>query len=153
MRKKTLPLIKDDPWLEPFEDAIVGRHNDYLRKLEELTGKDGNLVDFANAYNYYGLHHDENGWTLREWAPTATDIFVIGDFNNWTECAPYKMRRLEQGGNWELRLPERGMKHGDLFKLSIHWRVDRASAFLPMPPAWCKMITPRFSRLRCGILH
>ncbi|MBQ5508696.1 MAG: 1,4-alpha-glucan-branching enzyme, partial [Muribaculaceae bacterium] len=122
MRKKTLPLIKDDPWLEPFEDAIVGRHNDYLRKLEELTGKDGNLVDFANAYNYYGLHHDKGGWTLREWAPNATEIFVIGDFNNWTECAPYKMRRLEQGGNWELRLPERGMKHGDLFKLSIHWQ-------------------------------
>ena len=120
MKKKTLSIIKDDPWLEPFEDAIVGRHNDFLNKEKELTGEDGSLVDFANAYNYYGLHHSDKGWVLREWAPNATEIFVIGDFNNWTECAPYKMRRLENG-NWEIKLPERGMKHGDLFKLSIHW--------------------------------
>ena len=120
MKKKTLSIIKDDPWLEPFEDAIVGRHNDFLNKEKELTGEDGSLVDFANAYNYYGLHHSDKGWVLREWAPNATEIFVIGDFNNWTECAPYKMHPLDNG-NWEIKLPERGMKHGDLFKLSIHW--------------------------------
>ena len=120
MKKKTLPLIKDDPWLEPYEEAIVGRHNDFLNKEKELTGGEGSLVDFANAYNYYGLHHSDQGWTLREWAPNATEIFVVGDFNNWTECAPYKMRRLADG-NLELSLPDRGMKHGDLFKLSVHW--------------------------------
>ena len=120
MKKKTLSIIKDDPWLEPFEEAIVGRHNDFLNKEKELIGENGSLVDFANAYNYYGLHHSSKGWVLREWAPNATEIFVIGDFNNWTECAPYKMRPLENG-NWEITLPERGMKHGDLFKLSIHW--------------------------------
>ena len=121
MKKKTLSIIKDDPWLEPFEDAIVGRHNDFLNKEKELTGGDGSLVDFANAHNYYGLHHNAQGWVLREWAPNATEIFVIGDFNNWTECAPYKMRALDNG-NWELALPSRGMRHGDLFKLSIHWQ-------------------------------
>ena len=121
MKKKTLSIIKDDPWLEPYEEAIEGRHNDFLKKEKELTGDGGSLVDFANAYNYYGLHHTQQGWVLREWAPNATEIFVIGDFNNWTECAPYKMRSLE-GGNWEITLPERGMKHGDLFKLSIHWQ-------------------------------
>ena len=120
MKKKTLSIIKDDPWLEPFEEAIVGRHNDFLNKEKELTGENGSLVDFANAYNYYGLHHVSKGWVLREWAPNATEIFIIGDFNNWTECAPYKMSRLDDG-NWEIKLPERGMKHGDLFKLSVHW--------------------------------
>ena len=37
-RKKTLRIIKDDPWLAPFEAAIEGRHNDAVRKIDELTG-------------------------------------------------------------------------------------------------------------------
>ena len=82
MKKKTLSIIKDDPWLEPFEEAIEGRHNDFLKKATELTGDGGSLVDFANAYNYYGLHHTQQGGVLREWAPHATEIFVIGAFHN-----------------------------------------------------------------------
>ena len=115
-----LALVKDDPWLEPYTAAIEGRHDDALRKIDELTAGSGNLDEFANAYNYYGLHHDAEGWVLREWAPNATDIYVVGDFNSWGECAPYRMRRGDNG-NWELRLPERAMKHGDLFKLRVHW--------------------------------
>ena len=148
MKKKTLSIIKDDPWLEPFEEAIVGRHNDFLRKEEELTAG-GDLVDFANAYNYYGLHHTSKGWVLREWAPNATEIFVVGDFNNWTECAPYKMKRLEDG-NWEIKLPERGMKHGDLFKLSIHWNGGQGERI----PAYATRVVQddvtKIFRRRCG---
>ena len=29
---ETLNLIKNDPWLEPFEDAIKGRHQHVLDK-------------------------------------------------------------------------------------------------------------------------
>ncbi len=121
-QKKHLPIVVDDPWLEPYEQAIEGRHQDVERKINELTGGKGHLADFANAYNYYGLHHlpDGEGWVLREWAPNATEIYVVGQFNNWRECAPYKMRSVGDG-NWELRLPERGMSHGDLFKLLVHW--------------------------------
>ena len=119
-KKQQLAIIKDDPWLEPYEQAIVGRHNDALRKIDELTGGSGRLSDFANAYNYYGLHHTAQGWVLREWAPNATDIFVIGQFNSWRECAPYHMKPVGNG-NWELKLPKRAMAHGDLFKLMVHW--------------------------------
>ena len=34
---ETLNLIKNDPWLEPFEDAIKGRHQHVLDKEAELT--------------------------------------------------------------------------------------------------------------------
>ena len=119
-KKKQLAIIKDDPWLEPYEEAIVGRHEDAVKKIDELTGGTGRLDDFANAYNYYGLHRDGDEWVLREWAPGATDIYVIGPFNGWRECAPYRMRAVGDG-NWELRLPLRGMAHGDLFKLMMHW--------------------------------
>ena len=117
--KKSFPIIKDDPWLQPFAPAIEGRHEDALKKMKELAGK-GKLSDFANAYNYYGLHRTDNGWTFREWAPNATDIYIVGPFNEWTECEPYRMKRLTDG-NWEINLPERAMAHGDLFKLHVHW--------------------------------
>ena len=121
MKRKTLKLIKNDPWLEPFTQAIEGRHNDALVKLGHLTGGSGKLKDFAKAHLYYGLHHLSNGdWVLREWAPNATEIYVVGDFNDWRECAPYRMRKVGSG-NWELQLPARGMKHGELFKLIVHW--------------------------------
>ena len=119
-KKQQLAIIKDDPWLEPYAEAIEGRHLDAVKKIDELTGGSGRLSDFANAYNYYGLHHTADGWVLREWAPGATDIYVIGPFNGWRECAPYRMQPVGDG-NWELQLPERGMAHGDLFKLMMHW--------------------------------
>jgi len=122
-KKKTLPLIKDDPWLEPYADAINGRHQDVIDKLNQLTADGGSLVDFANAYNYYGLHRTpQGGWVLREWAPNATSIYVVGDFNQWSECAPYEMKRVGDNGDWQLELPERAMRHGDLYKLRIHWQ-------------------------------
>lgn len=117
---KTLPIINDDPWLEPYAAAIEGRHEDAARKIQELTGGSGNLDDFANAYNYYGLHRDQQGWTLREWAPHATSIYLVGTFSDWKECEPYRMQPVADG-NWEIKLPARAMKHGDLFKLHVHW--------------------------------
>ena len=120
-KKKNLAIINDDPWLEPYSEAINGRHQDAVNKIAELTGGSGNLVEFANAYNYYGLHHTPGGgWVFREWAPNATEIYLIGQFNDWRECAPYRLKRLDNG-NWEIVLPERALHHGDLYKLRIHW--------------------------------
>ena len=121
-KKKILPLIKDDPWLADFTEAIEGRHADATRKIDELTGGTGRLTDFANAHHYYGLHHlpDGRGWVFREWAPNATDICLIGDFNNWRECQPYRLKSTGYG-NWEITLPERGLAHGQLYKLLVRW--------------------------------
>ena len=120
-KKKNLAIINDDPWLEPYSDAINGRHQDAVNKIAELTGGTGNLVEFANAYNYYGLHRIKGGWVFREWAPNATEIYLIGQFNDWRECAPYRLKRLDDG-NWEIKLPARAMHHGDLYKLRVHWQ-------------------------------
>lgn len=119
-RVSKLNLLRRDPWLEPHTDAIEGRHEDVKRKLKELVGK-GTLNDFANAHNYFGLHRTENGnWVLREWAPNATAITIIGDFSNWQRQARYEMNK-QQGGVWELELPADALSHGDLYKLFIEW--------------------------------
>lgn len=55
--KETLNIIKNDPWLEPFADAITGRHQYALNKEAELTNKGKQtLSDFASGYLYFGLH-------------------------------------------------------------------------------------------------
>ena len=118
---KHIGIVKNDPWLEPFEGAICGRHDHALWKLNELTnGGKQTLSDFASGYLYFGLHKTSKGWVLREWAPNATDIYLIGDFNGWQEDEAYKMTRIDNG-NWEIKLKASQMHHGDLFKLKIKW--------------------------------
>ena len=123
MRKSaTLRIIKDDPWLAPYEPAIAGRHADALNKLNELTQGQESLSDWANAYNYYGLHRTATGWVMREWAPNATRIVMVGDFSDWKECVHYELKRLPGAdGNWELELPDHALSHGQLYKLHIYW--------------------------------
>ncbi len=121
MRKKVLPIIKNDPWLEPYADAINGRHEDVLRKEKELTGGGKmTLNDFANAHNYFGLHKTKTGWVFREWAPHATSIHMIGTFNDWQERDEYKLTRIDNGV-WEITLAPEMLKHGDLYKLKMRW--------------------------------
>lgn len=78
-----LPIVEKDPLLAPFAAAIYGRY-DYFKSIEnKLTGGKQSLSEFATGYLYFGLHRQMDGWVFREWAPNATAIFLIGDFNNW----------------------------------------------------------------------
>lgn len=118
---KHIGIVKNDPWLEPFENAIRGRHDHVLYKLNELTnGGKQSLSDFASGHLYFGLHKTSRGWVLREWAPNATEIYLIGDFNSWQEQEEYKMTRIDNG-NWEIKLKASQMHHGDLYKLKVKW--------------------------------
>ena len=96
-------LVCNDGWLEPFEDAIRGRHDHAVWKINQLTqnGKK-KLSDFATGHLYFGLHKLPKGWVFREWAPNATDIYLIGDFNNWHENDKYRCKRIAGTDNWEL---------------------------------------------------
>ncbi len=130
-----LRLIKNDPYLAPYEEAIRGRHEHALWKIKQLT-KNGKttLADFANGYKYYGLHKTPRGWVFREWAPNATDIFLIGDFNNWQETDVYRAKRISGTDDWELRLPTKAMSHGDLYKMKVHWNGGEGERI----PAWAQ---------------
>ena len=120
---KTLNLIKNDPWLEPFSAAIEGRHADVVNKERDLTAASGSLDSFANAHNYFGLHRTQRGaWVFREWAPNATAITLIGDFNDWKPQKKYALTRLEgSDGVWEVRLPKTALRHGQLYKMFVEW--------------------------------
>ena len=84
-RTRQLKIVKNDEWLRPYEAAIQGRHSHVNDKIEELTGGKGTLSDFADGHLYFGLHRTPRQWVLREWAPNATHIYLIGTFNDWKE--------------------------------------------------------------------
>ena len=133
---KSLNLVKNDPWLAPYEEAIDGRYNYAIAKEKELTEKGKKtLSDIASGYLYFGLHKTDNGWVFREWAPHATDIYLIGTFNGWQKDEAYRMKRLGNG-NWEIDLPEDKLRHGDLYKLLVEWNGGSGERI----PAWCRRV-------------
>ena len=136
IKEPTLKILANDPWLEPYADAINGRHQYVLNKEKELVGKK-TLSDFASGYMYFGLHRDEKkGWVFREWVPNATAIYLIGDFNNWQEDAKFKLKRQRNSGNWEIKLPADALKHGDLYKMKVYWEGGCGERI----PAWANRV-------------
>ena len=131
-----LKIVRNDSALADYAEAINGRHSEVSRKMAELTGGTGNLSEFASGYLYFGLHKTEDGWVLREWAPNAIDIFVVGDFNGWKESARYAMRRIRNTGNWELKIKNKSFHHGSLYKLVIHWEGGQGERI----PAWATRV-------------
>ena len=136
-KKKQIGLVARDKYLEPFEEAIQGRHDHALWKINELTRNgEVSLSDFANGYQYFGLHQLKDGWVFREWAPHATDIFLVGDFNNWTESESYKCNRIAGTCNWELYLPLDAISHGNLYKMHVKWEGGSGERI----PAWATRV-------------
>ncbi|NLJ42390.1 MAG: 1,4-alpha-glucan-branching enzyme [Bacteroidales bacterium] len=110
-----------DPWLDPYKGIIEGRINKCIAKERQLAGN-GKLTEFAMGHFYYGLHRTDDGWVFREWAPNAESIFLVGTFNNWKETPGGRLTRINKYGDWEIKLPLEGLKHGDLYKLSVNWK-------------------------------
>ncbi|MEP2024167.1 MAG: alpha amylase C-terminal domain-containing protein [Reichenbachiella sp.] len=84
-QKKEIQLIKDDPWLSPYQEDISQRMKFFRERLEEIGNLSGSLIEFADGHHYFGLNYDkkEKGWWYREWAPAADGLSLIGDFNGW----------------------------------------------------------------------
>lgn len=136
-KKKLLKLVKNDSWLEPYNDAIQGRHDHVLWKLNQLTQEGKiSLSDFADGHLYFGLHRTARKWIFREWAPNATKIFLIGDFNGWKESGEFELKPVGTFGNWEINLPLSAMKHGDLYKMKVYWDGGSGERI----PAWCQRV-------------
>ena len=132
----SLKILKDDVYLKPFELAIMGRHDYAIQKEQELLGKDNKcLSDFASGYLYFGVHKIKRSWVFREWAPNATELYLIGDFNGWKKDVKFKFDRKDNG-IWELKVNEKTLKHGDLYKFIIVWNGGEGERI----PAWARYV-------------
>lgn len=127
-------IIKNDKWLEPYANAFIEWEKLSLSKENELC-HDSSLYDFATGYLYFGLHLSEGKWHIREWAPNADAIYLIGSFNDWIEDDHYKLNPIGFG-NWELILDECELSHLDLYALSVHWEGGSGKRV----PAWARRV-------------
>jgi len=127
-------LITNDPWLEPYKSVIERRLNNAVSREKELAGE-GSLQSFASGHLYFGLHRSSNGWIMREWAPNAREIILLGSFNNWEAESRFRFTRLDHG-IWEIQLPVDTLSHGDHYKLLIRWEGGEGQRI----PAWCTRV-------------
>ena len=113
-------IYETDPWLAPYKDAIDARHRRILDARADIE-VGGSLSKGLNNHLYYGMHRTANGdWIFREWAPNATKIYLIGDFNNWKRTEAYALKPVGNG-NWEIKVSSMFISDGTLYKLYIEW--------------------------------
>lgn len=125
MTMTQLELITKDPWLAEFSSIIQQRFHHFQKRKKILVKRYGSLKQFASGHHYYGLHKHPDGWVFREYAPNANQLFLVGDFNDWQEQEAYALSRLDHG-TWEIVMPLSSLKHGDIYKMKVHWEGGSA---------------------------
>lgn len=116
--RKSLGILRIDPYLKPFKADLELRLTNYEDTKKKLLGNRRSLTYFANGHLYFGFHKKKSGWYYREWAPNATEIALIGDFNGWDRTS-HKLKQL-QNGVWEIFIPGAGtIAHGSKIKIEI----------------------------------
>jgi 1,4-alpha-glucan branching enzyme len=126
-----LLLSDDDIYL-----AAEGRHFDLATRLG------------ANLRNIDGI----DGVLFAVWAPNASHVAVVGDFNGW-DARRHPMRRRLGPGIWELFIP--GIAAGAVYKYALiaasgerlPWKADPLARATEMPPRTGSVVaaSPDFS--------
>ncbi len=96
-------ILELNPQLEPFSGDIDLRMHLYRSAKKRILPEGQSLNDFANAHMYFGFHHVDGGWYYREWAPSAYQLYLEGEFNGWNQTS-HPLTNLGNG-SWELYLP------------------------------------------------
>ena len=124
-------LVQDDCWLEPYADHISWRINRLEEQLQLINAEAGSIEEYAQLHKELGIHYHQakDIWSVREWAPGAHYVSIIGDFNHWDAGS----NPLTKGPNgiWELELDGKALKHGDTIKLHIYGADGSARDRIP----------------------
>jgi len=139
-------VIKLDPWLSPFKDALRSRYSKAQQWIKTFDVTEGGLDKFSQGYKKFGFNVQANGDILyREWAPNALRAYLIGDFNGWNRDS-HQMKR-DDFGVWEITLPahdgQPAIPHNSKVKISMviptsHERIERL-------PVWITRVTQDLS--------
>ncbi len=122
MNTKKIPnIVKNDPYLAPHSDYILEVDRRVEERIDKLKKGNECLSDFANGHKFYGLkQHNEKHWVFREWAPNATAIYFLGEFNNWSKDEAYRLEKRDNGV-WQIEISKHVLKHLDYYKLCVCW--------------------------------
>jgi 1,4-alpha-glucan branching enzyme len=77
--------------------------------------------EYDRSYELFGAHpvikDGLEGFQFTLWAPNASVVYLIGDFNNWNGRL-HSLERIDPSGIWSLFLPD--IDEGALYKYEIH---------------------------------
>ncbi len=141
--------------LAGYENAPDWESDDPYRYLPKLGDLDIHLIGegrHEQLWQALGAHYQESkdslgdtsGVSFKVWAPNATSVRVVGDFNHW-DGHLYQMRSMGSSGVWELYIP--GVKPGALYKFQIrtkhgNWitKIDPLARRTEIPPATASIV-------------
>jgi len=134
--KPTLSILQNSPELQPFSKEISDWHYRYLGMNTFLKDVYGSLDLFSKAYQTFGFQYDvkKKSWTYREWAPSAFQLWLSGDFNDWNR----ESHPLTNNGDgvWEIEIKDsekQSLAHGQKLKVIVHARngtLDRIPTYI-----------------------
>ncbi|MBI6004756.1 1,4-alpha-glucan branching protein GlgB [Clostridium perfringens] len=114
--------------------------------------KDESLLSFDlflegkehSAYKFMGAHfiteNRKRGVRFTTWAPRASKIYVIGDFNNWELKEEYSMKKINERGIWSLFLPK--LEEGIKYKFAVVNECGNNTVYKADPYAFKSELRP-----------
>ncbi len=132
--KKQSPAIMNQRYEDiHFVDSTKPVWNYSLFSDEDITNFQNGT--HYSVYNFFGSHEinvlDTRGYYFAVWAPNATFISVIGNFNDWNKESHPLFVRLDKSGIWEGFIPH--LPKGESYKYHIHgfkgMRIDKGDPY------------------------
>ncbi|WP_332833958.1 1,4-alpha-glucan branching protein GlgB [Clostridium perfringens] len=116
------------------------------------VSKDESLLSFDlflegkehSAYKFMGAHfvteNRKRGVRFTTWAPRASKIYVIGDFNNWELKEEYSMKKINEIGIWSLFVPK--LEEGIKYKFAVVNECGNNTVYKADPYAFKSELRP-----------
>ncbi|PWX06122.1 1,4-alpha-glucan branching enzyme [Clostridium perfringens] len=126
----------------------IGKNKGKSKKVS----KDESLLSFDlflegkehSAYKFMGAHfiteNRKRGVRFTTWAPRASKIYVIGDFNNWKLKEEYSMEKINERGIWSIFVPK--LEEGIKYKFAVVNECGNNTVYKADPYAFKSELRP-----------
>ena len=117
-------LVEIEPTLAPYSGVIRARQTQFESVLAGFDASGGIAGDVSLGHKYFGVNSGESegkrGLWVREWAPGASYLSLVGDFNFWNPDVNPMQR--DEFGVWNLFVSNdsgQDFRHGSRMKIHV----------------------------------